>query len=496
MGLAGRKVKQRIPHDPRNLSWADDANKFGAAYLAKLGWSSGSGLGVNGEGRTTHIKVSQKLDMLGIGHAHQNNPNGIAWKQNNDFESLLRRLNAGGEEAEKDIGTKVEGFAKAGAEAAEDDAEERDMKESKKRKRDDATHEEGADEDEVSKAEKKKKNKEKKDKKDKQKKSKDVDEKADDVEPSPSPSITPTPTPPARVGPFRAHRARFLASKRLATKHASAMDEILGISRSGTATPYPSTSIPDTPIDSSSATTPSAESDDLKLQELTTSSKSVMDYFREKLAAKSNASTTSSSAAQSPGLGTPKHAETEDYDDYDDRPRGGLGLGASRAGLGTGLSFTQKTTAEVEETERRGISSSSGFRAMFTSATTLTSTSDEDVKVETDILEVENVEVIQKEKKEKTRRKQEAEEVESSKKEKKSKRRKEKEKASAEVDEAAALDDSEDVAAQDISDDQRRREKKEKKERRKREKANSAVDEEHKPREKKKKKSKEVNVEA
>lgn len=127
MGLAGRKEKQRIPNDPRNLSWADgectvfeivhlfilrftDANKFGAAYLQKLGWSAGSGLGASGDGRTTHIKVNQKLDMLGIGAAHQKDPNGIAWKQNKDFENLLRRLNGGGEEAEV---SKIDGFAKA-----------------------------------------------------------------------------------------------------------------------------------------------------------------------------------------------------------------------------------------------------------------------------------------------------------------------------------------------------------------------------------------------
>jgi hypothetical protein len=42
--------------------------------------------------------VSQKLDMLGIGmQHHQNDPNGIAWRQNRDFENLLQRLNNGTE---------------------------------------------------------------------------------------------------------------------------------------------------------------------------------------------------------------------------------------------------------------------------------------------------------------------------------------------------------------------------------------------------------------
>ncbi|KAF8813750.1 hypothetical protein BYT27DRAFT_7071577, partial [Phlegmacium glaucopus] len=93
MGLSGRKTKQRIPDDPRNLCWADDAARFGSNYLAKFGWDGSTGLGVSGEGRTSHIKVSHKLDLLGIGAAQQKDPDGIAWKQNKDFELLLQRLN-------------------------------------------------------------------------------------------------------------------------------------------------------------------------------------------------------------------------------------------------------------------------------------------------------------------------------------------------------------------------------------------------------------------
>ena len=111
-----------------------DANKFGAAYLSKLGWSEGTGLGANADGRTTHIKVHQKLDMLGIGKVHQNSPDGIAWRQNSDFENLLRRLNAGSEETADDTGTKVEGFTKAGSGSGTENVEGK--QESKKRKRD------------------------------------------------------------------------------------------------------------------------------------------------------------------------------------------------------------------------------------------------------------------------------------------------------------------------------------------------------------------------
>jgi Pin2-interacting protein X1 len=81
-----------------------DAARFGSNYLAKFGWDCSKGLGASGEGMTSHLKVSHKLDMLGIGAAHQRDPNGIAWKQNKDFENLLKRLNGEGA---------VEGFKKA-----------------------------------------------------------------------------------------------------------------------------------------------------------------------------------------------------------------------------------------------------------------------------------------------------------------------------------------------------------------------------------------------
>lgn len=77
-------------------------------YLVKFGWDSSKGLGTSGDGMKSHLKVSQKLDMFGIGAAHQLDPNGIAWKQNNDFENLLKRLNGDAVE-----GTVLEGFKEA-----------------------------------------------------------------------------------------------------------------------------------------------------------------------------------------------------------------------------------------------------------------------------------------------------------------------------------------------------------------------------------------------
>ena len=85
-----------------------DASRFGLSYLSKFGWDASKGLGSSGDGIKTHLKVQQKLDMMGIGAQHQRDPNGIAWRQNKDFEALLKRLNEG---------------AKRGNGAEDDDAE-------------------------------------------------------------------------------------------------------------------------------------------------------------------------------------------------------------------------------------------------------------------------------------------------------------------------------------------------------------------------------------
>lgn len=206
---------------------------------------------------------------------------------------------------------------------------------------------------------------------------------------------------------LRAHRARFLASKRLASKSSAAIDEILGISRSATATPYSETSTPSTPLDTPSDE-PDTPQEDLKLQELTTSTKSVMDYFKEKLLAKSNGASTSSTPMSATSTSTPCD---DDEDDYDDRPRG-LGLGFSRSGLGAGSSKLRSeiTFAETAESDRIGIGMFSRLSTTFSSSTTEATT-----KVKT--TEVEEVQILaveegskrgEKKKKDKTRKKTES----------------------------------------------------------------------------------------
>ncbi|KAI0061157.1 hypothetical protein BV25DRAFT_800432 [Artomyces pyxidatus] len=337
MGLSGRKVKQRIPNDPRNLSWADNAAKFGQTYLSKFGWDSSQGLGVAGEGRTSAIKVDQKLDMLGIGMQHQRDANGIAWKQNRDFENLLKRLNEGREdEGPFRKATEAQDEVAVVSVVEGESAEEKSKKDKKKkRKAEDADHD---------------KKERKKRKKAKDTSGEDVSAKGESsrsVEPSEAPTSEPTFQPvivaptPTRAPP-RSHRARHIAAKRLASRDPAALSEILGI---------PSSSLPSTPFASSALPTaaPSpipAESNPLEqsLHKQTTATQSVADYFKAKLAAKSRSSTSGSATPAAPA-----RAEEE--------PTPRLGLGASRAIL-----------PDADEPVRMGIGASSKFAAMFAPA--------------------------------------------------------------------------------------------------------------------------------
>ena len=153
-----------------------------------------------------------------------------------------------------------------------------------------------------------------------------------------------------------------MAAKSRASTSSAALAEILGIADSGSATPVTlssvPTSYPPTPFEADPSTSSSDPSgtatpaEEIRLQELTVSSKSVMDYFKEKLAAKSR-------PTSSPGTPAP----AEEADGYDERPR--MGLGASSR-------LRQEISLEVEE--RRGLGgigsgSRMSFASMFASAT-------------------------------------------------------------------------------------------------------------------------------
>lgn len=217
---------------PRSISkWDTDAARFGSTYLSKFGWDPSKGLGATGEGRISHLKVAQKLDMLGIGAAQQNDVNGIAWKQNKDFEALLRRLNEStGDEAKGSVemleikieedeyevagqGEKGRKKRKKGQdgerEESVDGTVEGSKKDKKRRKKD---RDGGADDEDVDGNKEKKRRK--KDKAGGSDIELDTGTPANDIpdddqplsEPSSSASVTPAPPPPTRRPAMR-HRA-------------------------------------------------------------------------------------------------------------------------------------------------------------------------------------------------------------------------------------------------------------------------------------------------
>lgn len=352
MGLSGRKQKQRIANDPRNLAWSDDAARFGQAYLSKLGWDSTKGLGVGGEGRLSHVKVSQKLDMLGIGAAQQRDPNGIAWKQNKDFEALLERLN-GGTAAP---GGKV---PMAGFDAAREVEAEIEVEVGQKRKREE-DHSVATDESEEDGKKRKREKKEKKEKKRQAKEAAAVDDsqrkssnKSSAEETAPAEDADSAVVPAPYVPRVKAHRRRVLASKDIASKSASSIAEILGVSRTSSSSATP---VPLSAVDSHMGTLTTISDELTKI-----STTSVEDYFKARLLAKSKLSTSTAVATSSEAPSTESPADP--YSEMEFAPR--RGIGATSA-------FTSMTPAEPDaEANRIGLSAFSMLRtSAFLNAST------------------------------------------------------------------------------------------------------------------------------
>jgi len=267
MGLAGRKDKQRIGVDPRNTTWADDASRFGKAYLEKFGWSNGTGLGTNADGRTSHLKVMHKLDLMGIGANRTRE--GDEGGQGRDYERLLKRLN------ESNVPPAEDSESTPPVEDAPPATEERPKK---KRKMDTP-----------------------------------LAETESELEAEP-PKQVHLPRP-------MAHRSKFLRSKNMAKNSQTALNEILGISSSSnTPTPTPGPATPrltDPNSDpTSGAQTPSAggDIDITKASEehhlLSTATKSVADYFAEKLAARKKSTLATSTTSAVLEAITPLEAES------------------------------------------------------------------------------------------------------------------------------------------------------------------------------------------
>ncbi|XP_022094096.1 PIN2/TERF1-interacting telomerase inhibitor 1-like [Acanthaster planci] len=89
--LAEPKRRQKLSSDPRNKAWTNNENKFGEKLMKKMGWQQGKGLGMNEDGMTSHIKVTVKNNVLGLGCSQQHDDNWIGHQD--DFNDLLSSLN-------------------------------------------------------------------------------------------------------------------------------------------------------------------------------------------------------------------------------------------------------------------------------------------------------------------------------------------------------------------------------------------------------------------
>ena len=105
-----------------------DNSRFGQQYLEKFGWTALAWESRAKAGRLSHISIGQKLNLLGIGGGGggNNNHGDVSWKQNSDYELMLKRLNtttaAGGDESNDEDEERVrvvsmvpDGFVRAGA---------------------------------------------------------------------------------------------------------------------------------------------------------------------------------------------------------------------------------------------------------------------------------------------------------------------------------------------------------------------------------------------
>uniref|UniRef100_U9T7D0 G-patch domain-containing protein n=1 Tax=Rhizophagus irregularis (strain DAOM 181602 / DAOM 197198 / MUCL 43194) TaxID=747089 RepID=U9T7D0_RHIID len=206
MGLAGPKIKQRIPADPRNLTWSNDKTQFGYKMLSKMGWSPGKGLGINEDGEKEYIKPSFKQDNLGIGATKKSIDN---WLDNSSaFDKLLKGLNDKIQTTEK---------------VEESDEKEKNGRVSEQYNIDDKPK--------IDKVESKKKKKKKKENGVKNK-DKDIIS-ISNLQPSSSLSTVNNISNSRSLYTIRmAHRAKFLKSKKAAVQNSDRLNEIFGIKSS------------------------------------------------------------------------------------------------------------------------------------------------------------------------------------------------------------------------------------------------------------------------
>jgi Pin2-interacting protein X1 len=134
---------------------------------------------------------------------------------------------------------------------------------------------------------------------------------------------------------YSSHRARYIASKHLASQSASAISETLGIA------PSPSSSSSASPLPQSTQMPGTLTRLDDTLEKLTTSTKSVADYFKDRLRTKASGSSTpllSSSnekddeAHEAPKGGLGSSLLRLELSEVDQEPKMRMGIGASKFG--------------------------------------------------------------------------------------------------------------------------------------------------------------------
>jgi Pin2-interacting protein X1 len=60
--------KKTMSNDPNGNRWASSEKNFGKALMKKSGWTEGTGLGKEQDGVVSHVKVTRKDDVMGLGY--------------------------------------------------------------------------------------------------------------------------------------------------------------------------------------------------------------------------------------------------------------------------------------------------------------------------------------------------------------------------------------------------------------------------------------------
>eukprot|EP00548_Thalassiothrix_antarctica_P019018 CAMPEP_0194195412 /NCGR_PEP_ID=MMETSP0154-20130528/76122_1 /TAXON_ID=1049557 /ORGANISM="Thalassiothrix antarctica, Strain L6-D1" /LENGTH=222 /DNA_ID=CAMNT_0038919943 /DNA_START=45 /DNA_END=713 /DNA_ORIENTATION=+ len=89
--LSGSKLRSTMSSG-FNEAVAAPTSSFAKKQLQKMGWEEGDGLGKNLQGMSKHIKVKQRENEIGLGHAKFEKD--VQW-WNNGMSSILSRLSGG-----------------------------------------------------------------------------------------------------------------------------------------------------------------------------------------------------------------------------------------------------------------------------------------------------------------------------------------------------------------------------------------------------------------